>query len=336
MPLIGLQETMALYFEGVRRRFVSSGSGESGSTSSAVPALGNQVPSGAAILPGRIKDLLVLTKARANMAVVTTAVVGFALHADVGSNFPLVLHLVIGTTLLAGGASMANQAIEHDLDSNMTRTRNRPIASGRLNRGAGFLLSALFCTVGCLCLATGVNLNAMMLGLLAFVVYVGIYTPMKRLSPVCTLAGAVSGALPLLVGWAAAGAEFGLWAAVTFGVLYLWQIPHFMAIAWWRRAEYLGAGYRVLSRNDAGGFRTAALALASTLGVTVVSLIPAFTRHVGSAYAAGAIALGLLFSVFAIRFCVARSVREARALFLASLFYLPSVFALMLVCQIRE
>lgn len=331
--------SMALDCENVTPRSLNSYRSPAGSNVSTAPALVSRTmgatDAGAAV-PSWISDLLMLTKARANVAVVATAVVGYALHADVGASALLLLHLIAGTALLAGSASMANQAIEHAFDLNMTRTRNRPIASGRLDRGAGFLLSALFFAAGCLCLATGVNLHAMIYGLLAFLIYIGVYTPMKRVSSACTLAGAVSGALPLLIGWAAAGAKLGLWVVVTFSLLYLWQIPHFMAVAWWRRAEYLGAGYRVLPANDASGLKTASVALASCIGVMGISLIPVFTAHIRSGYAVGAIVLGTVFTVFSVRFCAIRSGRNARALFLASLFYLPAIFALMLLRHVRE
>jgi protoheme IX farnesyltransferase len=281
-------------------------------------------------------DLALLTKARANVAVVTTTVVGFALHSDIGSNVMLVLHTVVGTALLAGSASIANQAIEHEFDRNMPRTRDRPIAGGRLSRRAGFGLSGSLCAAGCLCLFAGVNLGATIHGVLALLIYAGIYTPMKRLSPACMLAGAVSGALPLLIGWAATGARFGMWASVAFAALYLWQIPHFLAVAWWRRTEYLGAGYRVLPGQDADGSRTAGLALVFTLGVLVVSLVPALTHQVTGWYLPGALALGTLFSFFAVRFRMVRSETTARALFLASLSYLPALFTLMLCCQVRD
>ena len=281
-------------------------------------------------------DLMLLTKARANVAVVATTIVGFALHSDVRANASLVLCTAAGTALLAGSASIANQAIEHEFDRDMPRTRNRPIAAGRLGRRAGFALSGLFCVAGCLCLFTGVNLGAMIHGLLALVIYVGIYTPMKRRSPACTLVGAVSGALPLWIGWAATGTRFGLWAAVTFAVLYLWQIPHFMAIAWWRRKEYLRAGYSVLPGHDPDGSRTAGLALVFTLGMLAVSLVPALTTQVTGWYLPGALVSGILFSSFAVRFRMVRSETTARALFLASLSYLPAMFVLMLLCQLRD
>lgn len=287
-------------------------------------------------IAGWLSDLMVLTKARANVAVVATTFVGFALHADVLPNWLLLFHTLAGTALIAGSAAVANQAKEQEFDRKMVRTRNRPIAAGRLNPRTGMWLSGLLCGTGCLWLAAGVNVRAMVFAALAFLVYVSFYTPMKRLTPVCTLVGAVSGALPLLIGWAATGAEFGLWASVAFGVLFLWQMPHFLAIAWWRREDYLSAGYRVLSPHDHRGHRTAGWALASTLAVVAVSLVPAFANQVTTWYWPGALAVGVLFSILSIRFLVRRDGTAARSLFLASLYYLPAVYALMLLCRARS
>ncbi len=283
-----------------------------------------------------LSDLMVLTKARANVAVVATTFVGFALHADVLPNWLLLFHALAGTALIAGSAAVANQAKEQQFDRKMVRTRNRPIAAGRLHPRTGMWLSGLLCGTGCLWLAAGVNVRAMVFAALAFVVYVSLYTPMKRLTPACTLVGAVSGALPLLIGWAATGAEFGLWATVAFVVLFLWQMPHFLAIAWWRREDYLSAGYRVLSPHDQCGHHAAGWALASTLAVVAVSLVPAFANQVTTWYWPGALAVGVLFSILSIRFLVRRDGTAAHSLFLASLYYLPAVYALMLLCRARS
>jgi protoheme IX farnesyltransferase len=278
-----------------------------------------------------LADLLVLTKARANVAVVATAFVGFALHADILSNWVLLVHTLAGTGLLAGGAAVANQAMEHSFDRTMTRTRNRPIAAGRFSRGAGFWLSGALAGAGCLWLGAGVNGVALLFGALAFLIYVLAYTPLKRRTPACTLVGAVPGALPLWIGWAATDAPFGLWSAVAFAVLYLWQIPHFLAIAWWRRTEYLGAGYRVLSREDRRGYTTAGQALVFAVAMVAVSLAPALMNRVTPWYWLGGVAAGVLFGVSSIRFLIRRTESAARSLFLASLYYLPAIYSLMLL-----
>lgn len=306
-----------------------------GSDASALPASAMGGAEGWVIEPW-LTDLVLLTKARANVAVVATTLIGFGLHADISANPRVALCTVVGTALLAGGASIANQSIEHRFDRNMARTRNRPIAAGRLRPRAGFALSALFAVTGSLFLLRGVNLHAWIHGLLAFLIYVGIYTPMKRLSPACTVAGSVSGALPLWVGWAATDTPFDLWTVVTFAVLYLWQIPHFMAIAWWRKTDYLGAGYRVLPANDPEGFRTAGFALAFAVGMVMVSLIPALAQLVTGWYLPAGLVLGAAFIASAVRFRMMRTEAAARALFLASIFYLPAIFAAMLLCQWRN
>jgi protoheme IX farnesyltransferase len=215
--------------------------------------------------------------------------------------------------------------MEHRFDRNMARTRHRPIAAGRLNRRTAVWLCAALGGAGCLWLGAGVNVLALLFGALAFLIYVFGYTPLKRRTPACILVGAVSGALPLLIGWAATGEQFGLWTSVAFAILFLWQMPHFLAIAWWRRAEYLGAGYRVVSHKDHRGGRTAGWALA-----------PAFANHVNHWYWPGAVTIGILFSVSSLRFLVRRSEATARSLFLASLYYLPAVYVLMLLCRTRS
>lgn len=278
-------------------------------------------------------DWVALTKARANIAVVATTFVGFALHAPILPHWALLLHTLAGTTLLAAAASVANQTIEKEFDASMERTRNRPIAAGRIGRRAGARLSALLCGVGNVWLASFVNLPATGLADLAFLTYVFAYTPLKRRSPTCTLVGAVSGALPLLVGWEATGAPFGPWASIPFAILFLWQIPHFLAIAWWRRSQYLGAGYQVLPQRDHKGYRTAGCALLFTLAVVAVSLLPVSMNRVtdGYWYWQGSLAAGLMFCIAAVRFWVRRDAASARSLFLASLWYLPAVYALMLL-----
>lgn len=282
-----------------------------------------------------LSDWMAVTKARANVAVVATAFVGFALHDDVLPNWLRLLHTLAGTALLAAGASVANQAWEQEFDRKMSRTRHRPIAAGRVRRRTAAWLSGALGGTGCLWLGAGVNFPAMLFAGLAFLIYVFVYTPLKRRTPACTLAGAVSGALPILVGWAATGAEFSLWTSVAFAVLFLWQMPHFLAIVWWRRADYLGAGYRVLSQNDHEGYRTAGWAVVFTAFAFAVSMVPAWANRVSDWYWPGGLAFGIFFTAASIRFLVKRNDAAARSQLLASLYYLPAVYALMLLCRNR-
>ena len=278
-----------------------------------------------------LSDLLVVTKARANVAVVATTLVGFALNAEVLPNMLLLLSTLGGTALVAGAAAMANQAREHSFDRTMARTRYRPIAAGRIRRRTAEWISGGMAALGCLWLALAVNTVAMFLAALSFVIYVFVYTGLKRHTPLCTLVGAISGALPLLVGWAASGVQLTIFSSVAFIVLFLWQIPHFLAFAWWRRADYLGAGYKVLPRGDLCGFKTAACALIFTIAVFAISLIPAFANLVHGWYWAGALTLGGAFCFYSIRFLMNRTEGAARSLFVASLYYLPALFAIMLI-----
>jgi protoheme IX farnesyltransferase len=297
------------------------------------PTLAAPLAAGTApgLLSLRVGDWLRLTKARANVAVVATAVVGLALHAEPGWTAGSLLGIALGTSLLAAGASITNQAMEWRFDRLMARTRERPIASGRLGRRSGFLLGAALGVAGCLLLAVAVNAHAMFQGVAAYLVYVAAYTPLKRISPLCTPVGAVSGALPLLIGWAAAGGGPGVWTTTGFCVLYLWQIPHFLAIAWWRREDYVGAGYRVLPRNDPSGGKTSGWALAGAVAALAMSLAPVAAGHAGTAYGLGTVLVGGWFCARAVRFRRSPSEAEARRLFRASLAYLPAQFALMLL-----
>lgn len=293
--------------------------------------LGTESISGA----GRCSDLLVLTKARVNGLVVGTTFVGFALHAPILPNWSILLQTLAGTGLVAGSAAVANQALEQSFDRDMARTRNRPLAAGRLQRRSAVWLSGLLLGAGCLWLGAGVNLRAMSLAGLAFLIYAFAYTPLKRYTPACTIVGAVAGALPVLVGWAATGVEFGRWAFVAFAVLFLWQIPHFLAIAWWRRAEYHRAGFHVLRSNDHDGHWTASWALGFTAVLGAASLLPALWPRVSDCYGPTVLALGIGFSIVATRFLVNRNEAAARGVFFASLFYLPALFSLMILCQAK-
>lgn len=286
-------------------------------------------------LANRLSDLLTLTKARVNFFVAGTAFVGFALHARILSNWRLLLPTLIGTGLVAGAAATANQIREEKFDRQMVRTRNRPLAAGRIRRGTALALAAAFLGAGCFCLGSFVNLRAMGLAGLAFVIYAFAYTPMKRQTPVCILVGAVAGALPVLIGWAASGAAFDLWAAIAFAVLFLWQIPHFLAIAWRWRMDYLRAGYRVLPCGDDRGCRTAGWALTGAVATVVVSFIPLILRRVADWYLFGGLILGFVIFFSAARFLVRRTEATARTLFITTLVYLPCLYFLMLLCKTR-
>jgi heme o synthase len=228
---------------------------------------------------------------------------------------------------------VANQVLEQDHDRQMTRTQSRPLAAARMNRRAAAWFSGTLCVVGCAWLGIAVNLGAMFLAGLAFLIYAFLYTPLKRQTPACILVGAVAGALPFAVGSAAAGADFDLWASLGFVILFVWQIPHVLAIVWWRRSEYAQAGFRMLSQSDIHGKATAGWAMGAALTVVGLSLVPGWLKSVSLWYIPGSLALGTAFIWFTLQFVLRRSESTARRLFIASLYYLPVLYLLMLLCQ---
>ncbi|HEX5400363.1 MAG TPA: heme o synthase [Verrucomicrobiae bacterium] len=283
--------------------------------------------------PGWFLDILVLVKLRVNIFVVATAFVGFALNTSILSNWLLLLHTLIGTGLVACGAAAANQALEWRFDQDMVRTHNRPLAAGRFYRRTGVWVSVIFLTAGCLWLDAAINLRAVLLAFLTFLIYVFAYTPLKRFTSICILVGAVAGALPVLIGWAATGADFGLWTAVAFTILFLWQIPHFLAIAWSCRLDYLRAGFHVLPFDDQRGYWTAGSAFVFATTTVVVSFVPVWLHRVTDWYFLGGFALGTVILFFSTRFLMKRTIRVARSLFIISLIYLPCLYLLMLLCK---
>lgn len=278
-----------------------------------------------------LADFLILTKARVNVLVVATTFVGFALHAGIHSNLLLLMNTLLGTGCVAGAAAAANQTLEWPFDRNMVRTQRRPIAAGRFSIRTGIVVSASLLAAGCLWLGIAVNLRAMLIALLTFLIYVFAYTPLKRLTSVCVVVGAVAGALPVLIGWAATGADLGLWAAVAFTILFLWQVPHFLAIAWWFRTDYAHAGYHVLPFDDRHGYWTAFFALAFAAVTVAISLVPAWLNQVAVWYLFGGFLLGTIILVFSIRLLIKRNIKAAQLLFIASLVYLPGLYLLMLI-----
>jgi protoheme IX farnesyltransferase len=283
--------------------------------------------------PSWFADILVLTKLRVNLFVIGTAFVGFALNTGVLTHWLLLVNTLIGTGLVAGSAAAANQVMETEFDRDMARTQNRPLAAGRLGRRTGIIVCATFLLAGCFWLGVAVNLRAMSLALLTFLMYAFAYTPMKRYSPACLFIGAIPGALPILIGWAATGAAFGLWTMVAFGILFLWQIPHFLAIAWWRKEDYLRAGFQVLRHDDQRGYRTAGCALIFEIAMVGLSLVPVWLRRINDWYLAGGLVLGTVITLASIQFLLKRNESTARTLFITSLFYLPGLYLLMLLAK---
>jgi protoheme IX farnesyltransferase len=237
---------------------------------------------------------------------------------------------VAGTALVAAGAAALNQVYGRDTDALMRRTRSRPLPDGRVTASDARLFGVLLSAAGLVLLGALVNLQATALALATLVTYLIIYTPMKRRSPLATLVGAVPGALPPLIGWVAAHGGLSAGGAALFLIVFLWQIPHFMAIAWLYRDDYSKAGFPLLPVIEPDGRRTGRQAVAYAAALVPASLIPAFVGLSGSVYAVVALVLGAALLWLAVRFAVTRSDRSARWLFFSSITYLPLIWIAMM------
>jgi len=274
-------------------------------------------------------DLVDLTKLRLSGLVVVTAGLGY-LFAARGIVSPLtLLATCLGTFLVSGGACAMNHWLEADVDARMDRTRDRPIPTGRMAPATVLAISLLFMTTGTVLLLAIVNTLTAALGLTAAVVYVALYTPLKRLTTLNTLAGAIVGALPPMMGWSAATGRLDSGAYVLGAILFVWQIPHFLAIAWMYRDDYRRGGLRMLPVVDETGTTTARMVLLYALALIPVSLMAFGVRPTGWLYPVGAFLLGSAFAWLALRFYRERTREAARRVFLASLIYLPLLFVLM-------
>lgn len=279
--------------------------------------------------PGILADLLDLTKARLNLLVLITTFVGYWMGAPGAINWAQLVQAMLGTALCAASAAAFNQLWEVKVDAMMPRTASRPIVAGRMSRGSALGVAFVLGVAGTAWLALAVNHLSAILAASTIVIYVLLYTPLKRRTAWCTLVGAVSGAIPPVVGWAAANPSLSVGAWVLFGVLFTWQMPHFLAIAWMYREQYRGAGLVMLKRDDETGLPTAVTSLIFTFLLTAVTLVPFNTGLAGSTYLGGALVINSLFFLAALHFCADRSRPVARRLFFASIAYLPLILGLM-------
>lgn len=278
---------------------------------------------------GRVAIFCELIKARLTLLVLLTTLVGFYLGSGVPVDYPLMLSTVFGTALVAAGAAALNQLLEREHDARMKRTEDRPLPSGRITPNAVLLLGALLSVSGLAWLLLAVNALTAFLGAVTLASYVFVYTPLKRLTVLNTVVGAIPGALPPLMGWTAATNTVAAEGWALFAILFFWQLPHFMAIAWLYREDYARAGYRMLSGVDPDGRRTAASAIRNTLALLVISLFPALLQLTGRVYLYGALVLGFLFLACAVSFARRLTARAARQLFFASIIYLPLLLGLL-------
>jgi protoheme IX farnesyltransferase len=281
----------------------------------------------------RAADYLELTKPRVAVLVLFTVAAGVLLGGAGRALDPMVLlHTVLGTALVAGGASALNQLLERHSDALMRRTANRPLPSGRLQPAEVLVFGLALGAGGVLyLLLTLSHPLAALVAAVTFVCYVGVYTPLKPLTPLNTLVGAFPGALPPVIGWAAARGAITLDAVALFLILFLWQVPHFLAIAWIYREEYARAGLRMLPVVDRDGRATGRQMVTYCLALTVVSLGPVILGWAGLLYLGGALLLGGGFLGTALAFRREPGVRPARRVLRASLVYLPGVLALLLL-----
>jgi protoheme IX farnesyltransferase len=281
------------------------------------------VPLPVASRPTMLGDYVALTKPRLNGLVVATSAAGYYL----GANGPLdLLSMVLvaaGTALVAGGAAVLNQVYERETDAMMSRTRRRPLPDGRVTAGDATVFGLLLSASGLAILAARATLVTTVLALATIAIYLIVYTPMKRRTPHATLIGAVPGALPPLIGWTASHGGISIGGLALFAIVFLWQIPHFMAIAWMYRDDYRNAGFPMLSVIDPEGRRAGRQALAYAVALLPASVLPAIVGMTGAASAIVALVLGLALLALAARFAAAPSDRSARSLFLGSIVYLP-------------
>jgi len=241
-----------------------------------------------------------------------------------------------GTSLLAAGAAALNQWIEREHDALMRRTASRPIPSGRMDTTVVLALGVGTSVAGLVWLAVWVNLLTAFLGAITLATYLFLYTPLKRITVLNTLVGAIPGALPPLMGWTAATGSLSPKGWALFAILFFWQLPHFMAIAWIYRDEYSKAGFRMLSGIDPDGRRSAASAIRNTIALILVSLVPFLQGVSGRIYLSSALILGGLFLVHAVRFAILLDIPSARRLFFSSILYLPVLLTFLVIDRTKE
>jgi heme o synthase len=277
-----------------------------------------------------VSDYVALAKPRLNVLVVATSAAGYYLGATSALNAAAFLATVIGTALVAGGAAALNQVYERDTDALMRRTRMRPLPGGRVAPAEARVFGVALSAAGLLLLAAFSTWLASLLALATLVIYLFVYTPLKRRTPAATIVGAVPGALPPLIGWVASHGSIAPGGVALFLIVFFWQIPHFMAIAWMYRDDYGAAGFPMLAVIDPEGRRAGRQAVVYAAALLPTSLVPAFVDLSGVVYGTVAVVLGIALLALSIRFAGARTTATARQLFFASLVYLPLIWIVMI------
>lgn len=284
----------------------------------------------------RLADYAELAKVRLSLLVIFVTAAGFCLGSAGPVDIVGLFHVLVGTSLVAFAANALNQVIERDHDRLMRRTADRPLPAGRISPAEATAFGFVLAAVGVALLSTLTNLLAASLAAATLLLYLLAYTPLKRRTPLNTLVGAVPGAIPPMIGFAAAAGSLNATAWILFAVLFLWQLPHFFAIAWLYREDYARGGYKMLSVVDPSGKAIARQTVVFTALLLVCSLLPAWLGIVGQAYPLGASLMGGAILFVAIRFAQDRDRASARALLLASIAYLPLLTMLLVLTHIAN
>jgi len=282
----------------------------------------------------RTRDFIALGKPRLNLLVVASTLVGYAMAPGESLGVLRAIGMLLGTGLVAGGASAFNQVLERDVDALMRRTRNRPLPDQRLQPLEGVLFGTGATLAGLLMIAAASNLLAAGVALATLASYVAVYTPLKRRSSLGTVIGAIPGALPPIIGWAAVEGTVTIQAWTLFGIMFLWQLPHFLAIAWMYREDYARAGFPMLPVIEPDGRSTGRQAAVYAAALVPFSLAPTLMGMTGQVYFGGALALGTAFLWLTFAFARSRSARDARRVFFGSIVYLPLLWILMIANKI--
>jgi len=282
----------------------------------------------------RLADLVELTKPRITLMVVLTAAIGVLLSGGGSVDLSLAIHALLGTGLVAAGSAALNHVLERDLDALMQRTADRPLPGGRMRPDTALFFGVALAVAGLLELTVAVNVLTALLGAIALAGYLFVYTPMKRISSLATIVGAIPGALPPLMGWTAVSNGLELGGLVLFAILFLWQLPHFLAIAWMCREDYARAGIPVLPVVEPDGRSTARQMMLYGAALLPVSLMPTVLGLTGTTYLFGTLALGCFFLAVCVSFALSFSRGAARRVLLVSVLYLPAVMLVMVLDRV--
>jgi len=278
-----------------------------------------------------MREYIELTKPRITWLILMSTGIGYFFGARLGWHWLTLLHTIVGTGLIASGTAALNQWYEREADAKMRRTMARPLPSGRIGASHALWFAIAISVLGFLELAFGVNLLSGLLGLFTLASYLFIYTPLKQRTPHSTTIGAIPGAMPPLIGYAAASGTLTWEAWILFAILFLWQFPHFYAIAWMYREDYERAGIRMLPVVEPDGQSTARQILLYMLALIPISLLPSYFAMAGNIYLLGALALGMLFVFSGVGIILDRTRQRARRVLLTSVLYLPALYCLMLL-----